>query len=84
MKISDEVLLAILLATFIVSVTIVLMTAILTDGSQGDKYPVDTRIIRHITHENGYQLVDSVNQRICVIYPDASEPGDRLDCWSVE
>lgn len=77
----EGVLRAILLAILIVSITAVFLAAILTEDSSGNNDPVETRIISHATHGDGYQLVDSVNQRICLIYPDALEPGDMLDCY---
>lgn len=81
MKISDGVVWTILLTILIVSITAVCITAILTEGSSGDNDPVETRIISHATYGEGYQLMDSVNQRTCVIYPDAPEPGDMLNCY---
>lgn len=81
MKMLENVLWAILLALLILSITAVFLTAILTEGSSGDNDPVETRIINHTVHGDGYQLMDSVNNQTCVIYPDALEPGDRLGCY---
>lgn len=79
MKISDNMM-GIVGITLIVSITAVSIVAILTEDS-GDNGPVETRIISHTIHGEGYQLVDSVNQQTCVVYPDALELGDRLDCY---
>ncbi len=77
-KTLEGVLWAILLALLIVSTTAVSITVILTKGSSN---PVETGIISHTIHGDGYQLRDSVNNQTCLIYPDALEPGDRLDCY---
>lgn len=74
MKISNNMLWAIL----IISVAMIFIVAIVYSGSNDF---VETTIISHTTHGDGYQLVDSVHQRACVIYPDALELGDRLDCY---
>lgn len=77
MKIEANALLAIL----IINIAAIFITALLTVR---DSVSVETRIISHTLHGEGYQLTDSVNQRTCLVYPDALEPGDMLDCWSFE
>ena len=73
MKISDNMIGIVL----IISIATVFIIAIVTEGNND---PIVTKIISHAEHGDGYQLVDNVNQRICAIYPDALESGDRLDC----
>ncbi len=81
MKISINLMITVLMVTLLATLVALftILAVNLVFGESNDL--IKTKIISHTTHGDGYQLIDSANNRTCLIYPDAPEPGDRLDCY---
>lgn len=81
MKISHSVSLVIVLVCVLIAIVLI---------ENGDKIfgsepvsLVDIEVVNHSVYGNGYQITDRVKYRVCVVYPDALEPLNRLDCYDI-
>lgn len=81
MKMSNNV------ATVVVTACILIAIVVYENGDKifGSEAVnlVDIEAVNHSVYGNGYQIIDKVEYRICVVYPDA-EPLNRLNCSKFE